>query len=209
MEEHGMARTGRPREFDRDSALRAALRLFWQQGYEPTSLSQLKEAMGGISPTSFYAAFGSKEQLFNEVVAHYRENEGNVTAVLKDERLSPREAIEACLRQSASMQTDPSHPPGCLIVHGASNCGPDNSVVAAVLKLDRDVNRQAFSEQICRAIRTGALPEDTDTEGLATMFNTLLVGISTAARDGVTSTALAKAIDSAMRVWPASDRPER
>jgi AcrR family transcriptional regulator len=203
-----MARTGRPREFDRNSALRAALRLFWLQGYEPTSLSQLKEAMGGISPTSFYAAFGSKEQLFNEVLANYRENEGMVTAVLRDQNIAPREAIETCLRQSASMQTDPSHPPGCLIVYGASNCGPDNSVVAAALKLDRDANRKAFSEQISRAIRIGDLPQDTDAEGLAAMFSTLLVGISTAARDGVTTSELTRAIDSAMRVWPAGIRAE-
>lgn len=202
-----MARTGRPREFDRDSALRAALRLFWRQGYEPTSVSQLKEAMGGISPTSFYAAFGSKEKLFNEVLSNYRQNEGRVTAVLGDQSISPKEAIETCLRQSANMQTDPSHPPGCLIVYGASNCGPDSSVVEAALKLDRDINRKAFFDQICRAIRIGDLPEDTDAEGLAAMFNTFLVGISTAARDGATSTELAKAIDSAMRVWPA--RPKQ
>lgn len=197
-----MARTGRPREFDRDAALQAALRLFWQQGYEPTSLSQLKEAMGGISPTSFYAAFGSKEQLFNEVLADYRQNQGQVTAILRDQCISPREAVESCLRQSATMQTDTSHPRGCLIIYGASNCGPDSSVVDAALKVDRDTNRRAFFDQVCRAIRIGELPENTDAEGLAEMFNTFLVGISTAARDGVTASELARAIDSAMRVWP-------
>ena len=66
-----MSRTGRPREFDRAEALDAALRLFWQQGYEATSISQLIDAMGGISTASFYATFYSKEALFREAVRRY------------------------------------------------------------------------------------------------------------------------------------------
>ena len=57
-----MAQMGRPRSFDRDAAIEQALHLFWQQGYESTSLAQLKDAIaGGITAPSFYAAFGSKE----------------------------------------------------------------------------------------------------------------------------------------------------
>ena len=83
-----MARTGRPREFDREQALQAALILFWRQGYEPTSLAQLKAAMGDLSPTSFYAAFGSKEQLFREVLTLYLSDPGQVMQVLRDENVA-------------------------------------------------------------------------------------------------------------------------
>lgn len=196
-----MARTGRPREFDRQAALDAALTLFWRQGYEPTSLNQLKEVMGGISPTSFYAAFGSKEQLFEEVVELYRSTEGRVTDILFDENISPRTAIELCLRQSAKMQTDPSHPLGCLIASGASNCGSMGNQVVELLKGIRKRNHKAINSQVRRAVTIGDLPESTDIEGLSEMFGTFLVGISTAARDGANRKSLDRSIDQLMRLW--------
>ena len=66
-----MARLGRPRSFDRDEALRQAMDVFWALGYEGATLSDLQVAMGGITAPSLYAAFGSKEELFREVVALY------------------------------------------------------------------------------------------------------------------------------------------
>src|SRR4051812_24330922 len=61
---------GRPREFDTERALDAALALFWRHGYEGTSLSELTDAVG-VTPTSLYAAFGNKEELFSKVVDRY------------------------------------------------------------------------------------------------------------------------------------------
>ena len=62
---------GRPREFDIDKALDTAGELFWRNGYERTSLSDLTEAIG-ITPPSFYFAFGNKEKLFKQVVDRYQ-----------------------------------------------------------------------------------------------------------------------------------------
>ena len=200
-----MARTGRPREFDRQAALRAALILFWRQGYEPTSLSQLKEVMGDISPTSFYAAFGSKERLFEEVVALYRSTEGRVTDSLFNEDISPRSAIEQCLRQSAIMQTDRSHPLGCLVVNAASNCGIAANKVVELLKGIRKKNNEAIKNQVLRAVAIGDLPNHTDINGLAQTFGTFLVGISTAARDGSNRVELERSIDHVMGLWRPSE----
>lgn len=69
MGETGATR-GRPRSFDRDAALAAATRLFWECGYGATSIGELTEAMG-IRPASLYTAFGDKRSLFEESVAAY------------------------------------------------------------------------------------------------------------------------------------------
>lgn len=105
-----MAQMGRPRTFDRDVAINQALHLFWEHGYDATSLSQLKANIGGgITAPSFYAAFGSKQALFNEVMERYLNTHGRVTDSLFDNTLPPREAIELTLRRSAKMQCEPDH----------------------------------------------------------------------------------------------------
>src|SRR5271170_3657427 len=61
---------GRPREFDREAALQAAMIMFWRKGFAATSMNDLCNAMGIRSP-SLYAAFGSKETLYLEAIEHY------------------------------------------------------------------------------------------------------------------------------------------
>lgn len=202
-----MARTGRPRTFDREQALDAAMTLFWAQGYEPTSLNQLKAAMGAISPASFYAAFGSKEALFEEVVARYQASYGQVTASLSEETLPPREAIERALRQSAIMQTDPAYPPGCFMTLGASNCTPENRHVDDVLAADRARNRNSIEACIKRAIDTGELAHNTNVHGLTTVFHTFLMGIALEARDHVDARQLDEAVTALMQIWDLNRAP--
>lgn len=196
-----MPRTGRPRTFDRDSAIDAAMMLFWAQGYEPTSLSQLRSSMGGLSSASFYAAFTSKEALFQDVVDRYVGSYGQVTASLKDDTLAPRNAIETALRKSAAMQTAQSHPPGCLIMFGASNCSPENRLVEAILMQERQRNREGIERHVERAKTNGELSPVTDTAAMVRMFSTFLSGISVEARDGVPLSQIDAAITSLMGLW--------
>ena len=65
-----MGTMGRPREFDVEQALDQALEVFWRNGYEGASISELTQAMG-ISPPSLYAAFGNKEGLFRKTLDRY------------------------------------------------------------------------------------------------------------------------------------------
>ena len=66
-----MARPGRPRGFDRDAAVRQAPHVFWARGYDGATLTELQAAMGGLAAPGFYAAFGSKEELFREAIDLY------------------------------------------------------------------------------------------------------------------------------------------
>src|SRR5262245_63511915 len=112
MEEKAVPR-GRPREFDTEEALDAALEVFWRKGYEGASLPDLTEAMG-INRPSLYAAFGNKEELFRRVVARYIEGPG--TCVREALALpTARAAAAALLEATIDIVTDAKNPRGCLL----------------------------------------------------------------------------------------------
>jgi AcrR family transcriptional regulator len=196
-----MARTGRPRIFDRDEALLQAMMLFWEQGFEATSLLQLRAAMGNISAASFYAAFDSKEALFKEAVEQYMGTFGRVTESLADLTLTPRVAIETTLRRTAKMQTDSDHPNGCLIVLSASTCSIKNNHIREIVAEKRRLTRSRLQDCIQRAIDMGEFPSTIDISMLTTVFDTFLNGISTQARDGVPFATLDNAITEIMGIW--------
>ncbi|WP_436898886.1 TetR/AcrR family transcriptional regulator [Acinetobacter gyllenbergii] len=197
-----MAQMGRPRTFERDQAIQQAMHLFWQYGYDSTSLALLKANIGnGISAPSFYAAFGSKEELFREVIEHYIATHGQVTNSLWDESLAPREAIERTLRQSVKMQTESNHPKGCLLVLSTATCSPENIHIQQLLTQHRLTTRDRFTQCIQRAVDTGELTADTNIDAYATSIYSFLLGISIQARDGVSNACLDAAITEIMCHW--------
>ena len=194
---------GRPRTFDRDAAVQQALYLFWQQGYESTSLSQLKAAIGsGISAPSFYAAFGSKEALFQECTTRYLATYARVTECLWDTDLAPKEALDQALRRSARMQCERGHPKGCMVALGVmSATSPELFAVTASLTRSRERTSAGITSCIERAIAAGELGKDVDPRALTTVFDSFLLGLSTLARDGVGFQAMDAAIARIMSVW--------
>src|ERR1700692_2905896 len=113
--------TGRPRCFDLDKALDAAMQVFWRNGYEGASLSALTQAMG-INRPSLYAAFGNKEALFRKALDRYVEEWGNYVVRALSEPTA-RRAVERLLRGTAKSLTERCHPTGCLMVQAALSCG--------------------------------------------------------------------------------------
>ncbi|MGY3066666.1 TetR/AcrR family transcriptional regulator [Pantoea agglomerans] len=200
-----MAKMGRPRTFDRNEAIRQAMTLFWQHGYESTSLAMLKSNLGnGITAPSFYAAFGSKEALFEEVVDCYMTTFGQVNDCLWDDTLEPRDAIELALRRSAKMQTEQGHPSGCLIALSVNTCSPANEHIREILAAQRDRTRAGFLRCVTRAKEAGLLAFDTDVRALATTLHSFEIGLSTEARDGATGNELDSAVSTAMKAWDAN-----
>lgn len=198
-----MAQMGRPRTFDRDAAINQAMHLFWEHGYDATSLSQLKASIGGgITAPSFYAAFGSKQALFTEVMARYLTTHGRVTDSLFDQTLPPREAIELTLRRSAKMQCEDDHPKGCLVSLGLmSACSDESKAISAPLARARNMNRAALVACVERAVEAGALPKTVIPETLAAVFDSFMLGLSTLARDGVSHDTLDAAVTQIMGLW--------
>ena len=87
--------TGRPRAFDINEALKNALQVFWQKGYEGTSLEDLTKAMN-INRSSLYTTFGNKEQLFYKVLDLYYEGPPRLTSAAFNEP-SARAVVEKLL----------------------------------------------------------------------------------------------------------------
>lgn len=193
-----MAQRGRPRGFDRDQALQRAMEVFWEHGYEGTSISDLTAAMG-IGPPSLYAAFGSKEQLFREAVELYDSLEGAESAL--HDAATARQGIEAMLREHAGNYTDPETPAGCLIVLGATAHAPENRKIAEYLAGWRRETTELLRARLARGVQEGDVPASADIDALAAYFNTLLEGLSVEARDGASREQLERTIDCAMAAW--------
>ncbi|MFE6163514.1 TetR/AcrR family transcriptional regulator [Streptomyces sp. NPDC056486] len=202
-----MSPVGRPRIFDMEAVLEAAMLLFWEQGYEATSLAQLRETTG-LSSASLYGAFGSKEGLFEKAVEHYIAGPGSVTDVVADEAESPREAIARLLHGSITMQTDTSHPRGCLVALSGTVRAPGAGEAGArkVVAARRAADRARIRACVVRGIASGELAEDTDVDGVTSMIHGFLLGISTQVCDGTSARHLHAAADAVLANWDTQGR---
>jgi AcrR family transcriptional regulator len=196
-----MATRGRPRSFDREKALLRAQELFWAAGYEGVTLSDLQKAMGGITAPSFYAAFGSKEQLFREAVELFREIEGVAPLRGLMESATARESIEAMLLAATDSCTQPGKPRGCLLVLGAINCAQSNLGVQEYLRDLRAQRQKVIQRRLERGVAEGDLPASANLAALASFYTTFVDGIALQARDGATRNALRATVRCAMAAW--------
>jgi AcrR family transcriptional regulator len=194
------AQVGRPREFDADHALERALEVFWRQGYEGTSLSELTAAMG-INRPSLYAAFGNKESLFHKALDRYTDEYMAFIRTALEEPTA-RGAIEALLRGYVASVTNPRTPPGCLTIQGGLASGPDADSVRAELAGRRLAGEAALRARLERARTQGDLPPDADPADLARFINTIAQGLAVQAASGATRKQLEQVVDTALLAWP-------
>lgn len=191
---------GRPREFDVDEALAAALRVFWTKGYEAASLSDLTDAMG-ITRPSLYAAFGNKESLFRKALDLYeREKLAYVGEALQQP--TSRGVVEQLLRGALAMQTSDCEPKGCMRVIGSVSCGPEAESIRADLMARRQSSQRALCERMKRAKDEGDLPAGTDVDGLCAYLGAILGGMAIQAGSGASKTQLEGLVETALAMWP-------
>ncbi len=198
-----MAKRGRPAGFDRGEALQRAMELFWERGYEGTTLEDLQAAMGDISPTSLYHAFGSKEALFRQAAEKYQETVGGPALRALNGSPTAREAIHQMLRLTAESFCRPGKPHGCMLVLGAINCTPANAGPQNYLQSIRRAAPKVIKRRLKRAVDEGDLPASTNISAIASFYATILHGLAVEAGDGASRTALMAAVDGAMAAWRA------
>jgi len=190
---------GRPRSFDREAALDQAVRVFWEQGYETTSVADLTRVMG-IGAPSLYAAFGDKRALFDEVVAAYGVRYGSFGARALTEEPTARAAVARMLREAAHVYTSEDHPRGCLVITAAANCATPE--VRSELRARREENVTAIRDRIQADVDAGILPPTTDPTTLARYTGAVIQGMSQQSRDGATTQDLTAIATLALHAWP-------
>jgi AcrR family transcriptional regulator len=194
------AKMGRPREFSEDAAVEAAMRIFWEKGYEGTSLDDLTTAMG-INRSSLYLTFGDKESLFRRVISRY--GEAQLTFVSHAlSQASARQAIETLWRNTVRFLSDSTHPRGCLSLQGGLTCG---SGMEAVKKAMIDWRKSALApieKRMQRARKDGDLSRDVNPGDLARYVLIVMNGLSIQAANGASQVEMNAAVDVALLSIP-------
>lgn len=195
-------RPGRPRAFDRPTVLRAALKLFWERGFEGTSFDDLTAAMG-ISPSSFYNSFGSKEQLYREAVDAYLESSGEWFIGALDAEVDTRTAFRKLLEKAAHEFSRDDMPNGCMISLAGTHMPPSLDSVRVMMAGHRMDAEVAMAERIRKGIADGDVPASVGVDALAAFYSAVSRGLAVQARDGASTERLLQIVEVSMNAWPA------
>jgi AcrR family transcriptional regulator len=191
---------GRPLSFDRDAALHKAMLLFWEHGYEATSLNDLTSALG-VTPSSIYSAFGDKKGLFFDAVGLYLSGPVTLEAMLA-QAPSARAAVQTMLEGAAVAFTGEKTPSGCLLASAALSCSESAADVRQTLAAIRQGMEAQLRDRIVLGVtRQEPLPA-VDADALAGMVMAVIQGMSTAARDGAPREKLLRIAAAALAAWP-------
>jgi AcrR family transcriptional regulator len=203
-ERNMMAIIGRPREFERCAALKAAMVLFWRKGFAATSMNDLCDAMDVRSP-SLYAAFGSKEALYLEAIQHYVQTVGPPVWDGLAEGATARAGVQNLLL-AATESLPESHvtPAGCMAALAAV-CDEWPAGIAEVVRKIRVEMRGLLRSRLEAGIANGELPATTDIEGLSRFYLSVYQGMAVQARDGAAAAELRGVVAAAMSAWPGED----
>jgi AcrR family transcriptional regulator len=190
----------RPREFDEDTVLEKALRVFWEKGYEGASLHDLLAAMG-LTKSSLYKAFGSKESLFRKVRQKYQAE----YLVYQREALAqptPREIVERLLVGTVDLHCGTKTPLGCLETNGALACSSESDPIRLDLARSRDHLRSELRTRFDATGDRGSLPAGMSSDEAAFLIATLVQGMAVQAKGGAAKQDLLRLVESALLSWP-------
>jgi AcrR family transcriptional regulator len=194
------AKRGRPREFDEACALEAAMKVFWQKGYEGASLPDLTKAMG-INRPSLYAAFGDKNSLFRKCVDRYVAGPAGFWKPAL-EAPTAREVVEKLFTGEVSSLSNPHNPRGCFAVQAALACGDDADCARKDLADRRAMGETALRKRFERAMDEGDLPKSVDAADLSRFITAVMYGLAVQAGSGATRAQLRRTADIALRSFP-------
>jgi AcrR family transcriptional regulator len=190
----------RPREFDEDEVLQAALRVFWEKGYESTSLSDLLDAMG-LTKSSLYKAFGSKEALFWRIVELYqRDHLGFRHEALAEP--TPRRIAERLLYGMTELHNGRLTPVGCLELNAALACSTGAELIRRELVRNREGFRLKLRDRFDETVGAAPLPPGMTSDDAASLILSLIQGLAVMAKGGFSREASRQVVRAALLSWP-------
>jgi AcrR family transcriptional regulator len=188
---------GRPIGFDKEAALDAAMKAFWERGYEGTSIADLTEIMG-LNPPSIYAAFGDKKTLFQLAAKRYAEGPAQYQAkALREPTLGG--VIRALFRNTVEFLTDPEHPSGCMTLTGAMACSVEAESAKEFMAEIRRQNEAALRVRLQQASKSGELATEVNIDDYARYLSTLVGGLAIQSANGVSRAEMKRIADMAVR----------
>ena len=171
--------------------------LFWERGYEGTSMADLTHAMG-LNPSSIYAAFGDKHALFSLAVKRYMETRAQyATKALEEPTLE--KVVRALFENTIAFLTTPGHPPTCMTLAGAAGCSVEATPARDIMTEIRIQNEVAMRERFLLARKIGELSKDVNVDDYTRYLSTILAGLSIQAANGSTKAELKRTSQMALR----------
>jgi AcrR family transcriptional regulator len=185
----------RPREFDEDRALDAAMRAFWRAGYEATSTQDLCAATG-LGRSSIYNTFHSKRALFDQSLSRYMTTRTDTAVELLAGDTPIRDRLRALLWETVDPPAD--DPVGCLVVNTVVELAPRNEEIAAALTRDQTRRFEALRTAFESARRGGELSTAAEPDALAHFVMATISGMRVMARGGADQATLASVANTAL-----------
>lgn len=198
-----MSQLGRPKTFDRETALDAAMLLFWERGFEQSSVDELAAAMG-IRTSSLYSSFGDKEELYLAAVDHYRTGRGSIYDKVVNEGKTAREGFTKLFKLAAKEMTRRDQPRGCMLSLALPTCSPKYDELQKELDRLRMISETIWINRLQAAVQSNEIPKSTNLRLLTAFFRTTLYGMTLQARAGASQSLLLEIGKLALQVWPSA-----
>ncbi len=175
---------GRPKEFDPDVALSAAMERFWEGGFEATSLSDIT-ASTGVQKASLYATYGDKRQLFLTALSRYQDEGLARLQTTFAAHATARGAFEAVFAGIIADCASKDRSRGCLCVNTAVELGPRDPDVAAMLQAHARRVIALFAERLEQGKKDGEVDAGLDVQATARFLLVTIFGITVGGKTGL------------------------
>lgn len=187
---------GRPRGFDPDEALERAMEVFWEQGYEAASMTDLVDATG-LNKSSIYNTFGSKDELFAAALDRYLTRRVAMVSEVVAEGSAGLDDIVGFFELMRAEIDGPTGHLGCLAINSSTELGARDAEMVAVSRTYRTAIRSALTAALQRAATVGEV-DAADVERHASVLLGMVLSIAVIARSGATKAEISAQIDAAI-----------